>query len=76
VSESWLDKYEKAGPLRRAGMLAGGAVGLLATAIDKGIDRAAHIAVESKRAFDRELDPTMSDARVLEESDEPFDPDA
>ncbi len=76
MSESWLDKYERAGLLGRVGLLAGGAVGLVATVVDKGIDRAAQIAVDSKRAFDRELDPTMSDARVLEESDEPFDDDA
>lgn len=70
MSESWPDRFEKAGLLERAGLLGGGAVRLLANAIDKGLDRAASVAVEAKQAFDRELDPNMSDARVLEEWDE------
>ena len=75
MSESWPDRFERAGLLGRAAMLGGGAVRLLAEAIEGGVDRAAQIAVDSKRAFDRELDPRMTEARVLEESDEPFDPD-
>ena len=59
--------------LERVGLVGGGAVRLLATAIDKGLDRAASVAVDAKQAFERELDPNMSDARVLDESDEPFD---
>ena len=73
MSDRWPDKFERAGLLGRVGLLGGGAVRLLAGAIDRGLERAAEIAVESKRAFDRELDPAMSDARVLEESDEPYD---
>ena len=73
MSESWPDRFEKAGLLQRVGLLGGGAVRLLASAIDKGLDRAATITVEAKEAFDRELDPNMSDARVLEESEDPFD---
>ena len=73
MSDRWPDRFERAGLLGRGGLLGGGAVRLLAGAIDRGSDRAAEIAVESKRAFDRELDPRMSDARVIEESDEPFD---
>ena len=76
MSERWIQRFEQAGLLGRVGLLGGGAVRLLATAIDKGIDRAAHVAVESKRAFDRELDPRMRDARVVDESDEPFEEDA
>lgn len=71
MKESWPDRFERAGLLERVGLLGGGAVRLLATAIDKGIDRAATIAADSKRAFDRELDPNVSDARVIEEWDEP-----
>ena len=76
MSESWPDRFERAGLLERVGRVGGGAVRLLAAAIERGIDRAAHVAVESKRAFDRELDPRMSDARVLDESDEPFEESA
>ncbi|PAP76930.1 hypothetical protein [Rubrivirga marina] len=73
MSESWPDRFEKAGLLERAGLLGGGAVRLLANAIDKGLDRAAAIAVDAKQAFDRELDPNMTDARVLEEWDDRAD---
>lgn len=73
MSESWPDRFERAGLLERVGLLGGGAVRLLANAIDRGLDRAASVAVESKRAFERELDPNVSDARVLDESDEPYD---
>ena len=72
MSESWPDRFERAGLLERVGLLGGGAIRLLAGVIDKGLDRAATVAVEAKEAFDRELDPNVSDARVLDESDEPF----
>ena len=73
MSDSWPERFERAGLLERVGLVGGGAVRLLATAIDKGLDRAASVAVDAKQAFERELDPNMSDARVLDESDEPFD---
>ena len=69
----WIDKYERAGWLGRVGLLGGGAVRLAARAIDAGLDRAAAVTVEARRAFERELDPNMTDARIVEESDEPFD---
>ena len=73
MSDSWPERFERAGLLERVGLVGGGAVRLLANAIDKGLDRAASVAVDAKQAFERELDPNMSDARVLDESDEPFD---
>lgn len=77
MSEPWPDRFERAGLPERVGLLAGGAVRLLANAIETGLDRAASLAVESKRAFERELDPNTSDARILEEWDERDDaPDA
>ena len=74
MSDSWPDRFERAGLLQRVGLLGGGAVRLMANAIDKGLDRAATIAADSKQAFERELDPNMSDARVLEEWEEPRRP--
>lgn len=73
MSEPWPERFERAGLIERVGLLGGGAVRLLANAIDKGLDRAATVAVDAKQAFERELDPNMTDARVLDESDEPFD---
>ena len=73
MRDSWPERFERAGLLERVGLVGGGAVRLLANAIDKGLDRAASVAVEAKQAFERELAPNMSDARVLDESDEPFD---
>jgi hypothetical protein len=76
MSDSWPERFERAGLLERVGLLGGGAVRLLATAIDKGLDKAASVAVDAKQAFERELDPNMSDARVLDEWEEPFDDEA
>jgi hypothetical protein len=40
---------------------------LTANLIESTADRVSSIAAESKRAFDRELDPNIEDARVIEE---------
>lgn len=69
----WLERYERSGWLGRVGLIGGGAVKLVASVVDKGLDRAASVTVEAKQAFQRELDPNMSSARILEESDEPFE---
>lgn len=46
----------------------GGAVmRMAANAIDATADRVTTIAAQSRQAFDRELDPNIEDARVLEE---------
>lgn len=56
----------------------GGAVmRLTANLIDATADRVSSIAARSKTAFERELDPNIEDARVLEEysdSEAPTDP--
>ena len=43
----------------------------MANAIEAAIDGAARIAAEAERAFRSEMDPNVTDARVLEEWDEP-----
>ena len=68
----WLERYERAGWLGRAGLVGTGAVRVAAKLIDKGLDRAASVTVEAKQAFDRELDPNIVTARIVEESDEPY----
>ncbi|WP_412063332.1 hypothetical protein [Rubrivirga sp. IMCC45206] len=73
MSQSWPERFAKAGLAERVGLLAGGGVRLLAGAIDRGLEKAAETAVEAKRAFDREVDPNMTDARVIEEWEEPRD---
>jgi hypothetical protein len=46
----------------------GGALArLTGTLVDATTDRVTAVARESKRAFDRELDPTMEEAKILEE---------
>jgi len=40
---------------------------LTANLIESTADRVSSIAAESKKAFDRELDPNIEDARVIEE---------
>ena len=74
MSDDWPERFERAGLVGRAAMLGGGAVRLLANAIDRGLDRAAQITLDARDAFERELDPTMTEAHVLEESTEPFEP--
>ncbi|MGB3541841.1 hypothetical protein [Rubrivirga sp.] len=69
MSERWVERFEQAGLLGRVGLVGGGAVKLLASAIDRGLDRAATITVDAKEAFERELDPNMTDATILEEFD-------
>ncbi len=44
-----------------------------ANAIDATADRVTTIASRSKQAFDRELDPNIEDARVIEEHPHPSD---
>ena len=68
----WLERYERAGWLGRVGLVGTGAVRVAAALIDKGLDRAASVTVEAKQAFDRELDPNIVTARIVEESDEPY----
>jgi hypothetical protein len=70
--ESWLERYERAGPLERAGLLGGGAVRLVANAIEAAIDGAARIAAEAERAFRSEIDPNIIDARILDEWETPL----
>lgn len=40
---------------------------LTANLVDAAADRVSHVAEESKKAFERELDPNIEEARVLEE---------
>jgi hypothetical protein len=70
VSERWIQRFEEAGWLERAGLLGGGAVRLAARAIDSALDRAAQITVEAQDAFQKEMDPNISDATILEEFDD------
>jgi hypothetical protein len=65
--ESWIERYERSGWLGRAGLVGGGAVRLAARLVDGALDRAASVTVEAKEAFQKELDPNVSDARVIEE---------
>ncbi len=70
MSERWIQRFEKAGWFERAGLLGGGAVRLAARAIDNTLDRAAQITVEAQDAFQKEMDPNISDATILEEFNE------
>ena len=54
----------------------GGALAqLTGTVVKATADRVTRIAEESKRAFDRELDPNMEEAQILEERRERNSPD-
>lgn len=70
--EDWIQRFEASNWLGRTLLLGGGAVRMTARAIDLGLDRAASIVVEAQDAFRKEMDPNVSDARILEESNEPL----
>ena len=70
MNEDWIERFESGGWGTRLGLLSGGAVRLAARAIDRSIDRAAQITVEAHDAFQKELDPNISDAKILEETDD------
>jgi hypothetical protein len=72
--QSWVERYERAGWLERIGLLGGGAVRLTANLIETAVDRAAKTVVEAEAAFRREVDPNVTDAKVLEEWEEPRRP--
>ncbi len=56
--------------LGRTVYLGGTAVRLAANLVDKTLDRAADVWVESERAFRDELDPNVEDAKIIDEHDE------
>ncbi len=69
--EQWSRRFAAAGLAGRAALLGGTAIRLTARLIDEGVERAATVYVEAERAFKRELDPNMEDAKILgERSDE------
>ncbi len=69
-TERWIARFEQASLTGKAALLGGSAVRFTADLIDKTLDMAAGTVAEAERAFKRELDPTMEDAKILEEWDE------
>lgn len=69
-AERWIRRFEQEGALGKAALLGGTAVRLTANFIDRALARAAATAAEAERAFRRELDPNVEDAKILEEWDE------
>jgi hypothetical protein len=67
ATERWATRFEQATLTGRAALLGGTAVRFAANLIDKTLDRAASTVAEAEQAFKRELDPTMEDAKILDE---------
>ena len=71
-TERWIARFEQADLTGKAALLSGTAVRFTANLIDKTLDRAASTVAEAEQAFKREIDPTMEDAKILDEwEDEP-----
>lgn len=70
ATERWVARFERASLSGKAALLGGTAVRFTANLIDKTLDRAASTVAEAEQAFKRELDPTMEDAKVLDEWDD------
>lgn len=68
--DEWADRYERAGVVGRLALLGGGAVRVAAGLIEGAIQRAATAVVEAQDVVKKELDPNVSDARVIEETRE------
>ena len=66
--DEWADRYERAGVVGRLALLGGGAVRVVAGLVERAIERAATAVVEAQDAVQKELDPNVSDARVIEET--------
>jgi hypothetical protein len=60
--------FENLNWLGKTVFLGGTALRLTANLLDKAADRANQIATDSREAFERELDPNIEDAKVLEET--------
>lgn len=69
-TERWIARFEQASLAGKAALLGGTAVRFTAQLIDKTLDRAADTVAEAEQAFKREIDPTMEDAKILDEWDE------
>jgi hypothetical protein len=65
--EEWADRFERQGPVGKMALLGGGAVRLAARVIDRTLQKAAATVVDAEKAIKRELDPTMEEAKILEE---------
>lgn len=61
--------------LGKSVFLGGTAVRFAAKLVDATANRVTAIAAESKRAFERELDPNIEEARVIEEYPRSDDPE-
>lgn len=69
-TERWIARFEQANLTGKAALLGGTAVRFTANLIDKTLDRAANTVAEAEQAFKREVDPTMEDAKILDEWNE------
>lgn len=68
--ENWADRFEEADLFGRAKLLGGGAVRVTANAVDFLLKRGAKAVVDAEKAFRGEMDPNVSDAKVIEEVEE------
>ena len=66
-TERWITRFERGTLLGKAALLGGTAVRFTANLIDRTLDHAAGTVAEAEQAFRRELDPTMEDAKILDE---------
>lgn len=65
--ENWAERFEQAGLIERVQLIGGGVARVTANVLDSVLKRVAHTAVDAEKAFLGELDPNVSDAKVIEE---------
>lgn len=65
--EHWAARFERESPIRKAALVGATAVRLTAGLIERTLRAAAATVADAERALKRELDPSMEEAKILEE---------
>lgn len=69
--ESWLEQFQRRTPVGKALLIGGTAFRAGARAVDSALKSAATVIADAERAFRDELDPNVTDARIVEEGELP-----
>lgn len=72
--ESWIDQFQRRTAVGKALLIGGTVFRAGARAVDSTLRNAASVIADAERAFRDELDPNVTDARIVEEGELPHNP--
>ena len=72
--ENWIEQFQRRNALGKTLLVGGTVLRAGASAVDSALKRAAAAVAEAERAFHDELDPNITDARIVEEGELPHNP--